>query len=149
MRTSPQDNPAGSMAASSTHDQVTVAGCLTGSDSADLESIGKAFSPAHAQSTRRALAILAGIDPERPLADMTRADIEAAVVAQYAGVAHSPSLVAVVTLDDAGGVAQRPNMPGTIDQWPNWRLGLPVTVDALLGAPLAGQIAHLMTDAGR
>lgn len=149
MRTVPADNPWGSMAASSTHDQVTVAGCLTGSDSVDLASIGKSFSPGHAESTRRALATLAGIDPDRPAADLGRPEIERAVLAQYTGVAHSPSLVAVVTLDDAGGVAQRPNMPGTIDQWPNWRLGLPVPVTELLAAPLAARIADLMSMAGR
>ena len=149
MRTDPADNPGESMAASSTHDQVTVAGCLTGSDSLDLVNIGKAFDPAHAEHTRRALAVLAGIDPERPAGELGRPEIEAAVLAQYTAVAHSPSLVAVVTLEDAGGVAQRPNMPGTIDAWPNWRLGLPVPVTELLAAPLAHKIADLMTSAGR
>ena len=149
MRSVPAGNPGGSMAASSTHDQVTVAGAITGSDALDLARIGKAFSPDDAEEVRRALAKAAGIDPARDPATLGPADIEAAVLAQYHGVATSPSLVAVITLDDAGGVAERPNMPGTIDQWPNWRLGLPIPVDDLLSAPLARRIGKMMRGAGR
>lgn len=42
----------------------------------------------------------------------------------------------LVTLEDLAGVAGRPNMPGTVDQWPNWRVPLPAPVDELLGSPV-------------
>jgi hypothetical protein len=32
-------------------------------------------------------------------------------------------------------------MPGTIDQWPNWRWALPIDADELLRGPLAVAIA--------
>ena len=32
----------------------------------------------------------------------------------------------VVHRCDAIGVEERPNMPGTVDEWPNWSLALPV-----------------------
>ena len=37
---------------------------------------------------------------------------------------EAPSLVVVATLDDATGMVERPNLPGTIDEWPNWRIPL-------------------------
>ncbi|QDB78092.1 4-alpha-glucanotransferase [Georgenia sp. 311] len=149
MRTRPGDNPVQSMATSSTHDQVTVAGCVTGSDTLDLEAIGKAFDPEHAARQTRDLRRQAGIDEHKAGAEVTEAEIADAVLAQYSRVAHSPSLVAVVTLDDAGAVAERPNMPGTVDAWPNWRLGLPGGVTGVLDGELAGRIATLMRGAGR
>src|SRR5690606_18874281 len=149
MRTEPADNPVGSMGASATHDQITVAGAVTGSDARDLASIGKAFDPEHAAHQTRDLRRQAGIDEHKPGSEVTRDEIADAVLAQYARVAHSPSLVAVVTLDDAGGVAERPNMPGTIDEWPNWRLGLPGGAIGVLDGTLAGRLGDLMREAGR
>jgi 4-alpha-glucanotransferase len=52
----------------------------------------------------------------------------------------------LLTLDDAAAVAERPNMPGTIDQWPNWRIGLPAPVEDLLRSPLAGALAAVMSE---
>jgi 4-alpha-glucanotransferase len=37
----------------------------------------------------------------------------------------------VGTLDDALGVTERPNMPGTTDEWPNWKLALPVPLEEI------------------
>lgn len=151
MRTNPAYNPELSMAASSTHDQVTVAGCLNGSDVKWLDRIGKGYDPVHAEHARVDLARKAGVDPDKPLALISDEDITAAVLAQYASVAASPSRVAVVTLDDAGGISERPNMPGTIDAYPNWRIALPGRegVDAVLNGTLAAKIAALMAEHGR
>jgi 4-alpha-glucanotransferase len=52
----------------------------------------------------------------------------------------------LLTLDDAAAVADRPNMPGTIDEWPNWRIALPAPVEDLLRSPLAGALAAVMGD---
>ena len=41
-------------------------------------------------------------------------------MAAHRALAEAPSLVVVATLDDAVGMVDRPNMPGTIDEWPNW-----------------------------
>ena len=46
--------------------------------------------------------------------------------------------------DDAGAVAERPNMPGTVTQWPNWRLALPRPVEDLLAEPLAREVASIL-----
>jgi len=43
-------------------------------------------------------------------------------------------------------VAERPNMPGTEDGWPNWSLALPEPLDAVLARPLTGAIAEALAD---
>jgi 4-alpha-glucanotransferase len=41
----------------------------------------------------------------------------------------------VATLDDALGVEERPNIPGTTVERPNWSLALPLPIEALDEAP--------------
>jgi 4-alpha-glucanotransferase len=38
-------------------------------------------------------------------------------------------------------VQERPNMPGTVDEWPNWSIALPVPLEDLEEAPLAARMA--------
>ena len=35
------------------------------------------------------------------------------------------------------GAEHRPNIPGTVDEHPNWRIPLPIALDDLPGRPLA------------
>jgi 4-alpha-glucanotransferase len=145
VRNSPHEFPECSLGTSSTHDQVTVAGLLTRSDAADMRRIGKAADFAHIKRTRRALAELAHLDPDGPVGP---AEVHTGVLAQYRQVASAPSRVVVATLDDAAGVAERPNMPGTVDTYPNWRIALPRPVEDILTAPLAGDLVEVL-GAGR
>lgn len=55
----------------------------------------------------------------------------------------SPARLVVATLDDAAGVSERPNMPGTIDEWPNWRIALPAPLDDILDSPLAQALVEV------
>ena len=41
------------------------------------------------------------------------------------------------------GAEHRPNLPGTVDQHPNWRIPLPALLDDLRGHPTAEPIAEL------
>jgi 4-alpha-glucanotransferase len=135
-------NPENSMGAASTHDQATIAGILTGTDAAAMDRIGKAYDPVAVEDTRRELCGQAGVDPAGPIgADQIRA----AILAEYRVLAACPSRVVVATLDDAAGVADRPNMPGTVDEYPNWRIGLPEPVEDLLAAPLAAEVLATLT----
>ena len=49
----------------------------------------------------------------------------------HAHIARSPCRLAVVQIDDALGTLDQPNMPGTIDEHPNWRRRMNVSVNAL------------------
>ena len=46
-------------------------------------------------------------------------------------LARTPSRVLVVSLEDLLGIADQPNIPGTINEHPNWRQRLPVDVDEI------------------
>lgn len=106
-------SPEGSMGASSTHDQATVAGVLTDHDRAEMEAVGKSFDGGHLEHIRQALAARSGVDLTAPIG---AEQIASAVLAQHDTLAVSPSRVVLATLDDLAGVPERPNMPGTIDE---------------------------------
>jgi len=57
------------------------------------------------------------------------------VVAAHRALAAAPSALVGATLEDALRVAERPNMPGTVDSWPNWSLALPVPLEDLEADP--------------
>ena len=61
-----------------------------------------------------------------------------------ARLARAPSMVVTTTLEDALGVEERPNMPGTLDEWPNWRLALPTPIDAIEADPDVVALAKVM-----
>jgi len=136
-RTPPEGNPEPTVGASSTHDQATVAGLLTGQDMRDMTAIGKHFDVSQYDGVQAELAERAGVDLDGPIGPE---EVKRAVLAQYRRLAASPSRLILVTAEDLAAVAERPNMPGTVDQWPNWRLASPVPVEQLLTSPLATQV---------
>ena len=50
-------------------------------------------------------------------------------------VADAPAALAIFPLEDLLGLEEQPNLPGTIDQHPNWRRRMPDGTDALLARP--------------
>ena len=58
--------------------------------------------------------------------------------------AGKASLLVTATLDDALGVTERPNVPGTIDERPNWSLALPEPLERLEALPLPRRIAGVL-----
>ncbi len=70
---------------------------------------------------------------EEPPPDATGIVTDAA--ARY--VAMTPSALALLPLEEALGVLDQPNLPGTIGEHPNWRMRLPGEAVALLDAQAA------------
>lgn len=96
------------MAAVTTHDLPTVAGAYAGaSGDIDLE---------------RLAPVVGDRDP---------------AVALYAHVASSPALLACAALDDVLGATVQPNVPGTVDEFPNWRVPLPAPLESIPADPHA------------
>ncbi|HSK98295.1 MAG TPA: hypothetical protein VK891_16830, partial [Euzebyales bacterium] len=69
------------------------------------------------------------------------ADVRARVLAMHRFLAATPSLLVAGALWDAIGDPRQPNVPGTVDTYPNWRLPLarptsdgpePVTLEAVM-----------------
>jgi 4-alpha-glucanotransferase len=63
------------------------------------------------------------------------ADAPAVVDAALRFVAQAPAPLALFPLEDLCGLDEQPNLPGTIDEHPNWRRRLPAEARELLGAP--------------
>ncbi len=69
------------------------------------------------------------------------------VTAACAHVADSACELALIPLEDLAGLAEQPNLPGTIDEHPNWRRRLPQSLAALLAQPATAERAIAITKA--
>lgn len=125
------------MGATGTHDHATIAGILLGTDPQDMVNVGKSVDWDAEYAKQKALAAEAGLSETGPY---THDDVERAVLARCASVANSASRVVVFNLEDAAAVAERPNMPGTVTQWPNWSWALPQPADVVITGALAKAI---------
>jgi len=56
---------------------------------------------------------------------------EAPVEAVYRYLARTPGRLMMVQLEDALGVTEQINVPGTVDEYPNWRRRLPLALKAI------------------
>ena len=131
----PAEYPELSMASVTTHDLPTIAGLWSGADEAAQRSIGMTVGSEMSQ-LRDHLRELLGLESQASVAEV----IEAA----YRRLAQAPSRIVTATLEDAQAMCERPNMPGTIDQWPNWSLVLPQDIETMVEADLPRRIARVL-----
>jgi 4-alpha-glucanotransferase len=72
-------------------------------------------------------------------------DLAEVIVALHAFLARTPSMLVAATLEDAVGSTERLNVPGTIDQHPNWSVRLPVRVEDLAANPRVRRLAEVLS----
>ena len=128
------------LAMTSTHDTATVAGWWTARDLEWNRKLGRGAGPGaggptpeEARSAER-LALWSAIGPAGAAAP--QADDPAPVVeAALAHLGHTPSSLAIVPLEDMLAIEEQPNLPGTIDEHPNWRRRLSAPLSELLAEP--------------
>lgn len=125
--------PEMAMGAVTTHDLPTVAGILTESDIRAQRDIGTDPNEEAATALRR-----------KVLAHAAEDDAAAAVLGVYEDLARAPCYLLAATLEDVLAVEERPNMPGTTHEWPNWSLALPQPLEDLEKGPLAAKVAGLL-----
>jgi 4-alpha-glucanotransferase len=53
------------------------------------------------------------------------------VSATHRLLARTPSRLLVAQIEDLLGVVEQVNLPGTIDEYPNWRRKLPLTIEQI------------------
>jgi 4-alpha-glucanotransferase len=137
----PETFPHQSMAAATTHDLPTIAGAWTGSDADELVALGREVDAGAVRALRSRLVELAGD---------AGAELPAVRDAVHRRLALSPAMLVSATLEDALGVAERPNVPGTTEDRPdNWSLALPVPIDTAFDEPGVRSTVELMRAAGR
>ena len=135
------DWPRQALAAATTHDLPTVAGLWTGSDVAARLKNGVPTNEAAEAALRAKI---------RRWIDATDEDLSPAEAVRrvYGLLGAAPCALVTATLDDAIAVEERPNMPGTVDEWPNWCIALPQTLDEIEACPLAEAIATTLSGRG-
>jgi 4-alpha-glucanotransferase len=122
--------PRDAVAAVGTHDLPTVAGIWTGSE------------PEHRlHHLREKLVNMTHLPDGTPPIDVA--------VAAYTELAQGRPRIVLASLEDALGVPERPNVPGTTTEFPNWRLALPAPIEEIETAEGVNRIANAMGSARR
>lgn len=119
----PSTYPERALAAVSTHDLPTIPGVWTGAD------------PGGAKLRTR-LTEMAGLDEN--------ASVDEVVQRTYEVLATAPSLLVTASLEDALGVTDRPNQPGTVNET-NWSVALPLSLEEIEGDPRLQRIATTLS----
>ncbi|MDT7712425.1 MAG: 4-alpha-glucanotransferase [Pseudonocardiales bacterium] len=130
----PQCWPQRAAASISTHDLPTAVGFLRGEHVRARAVLGLLNDEAAewAQAAAERTELLDLLRAEGLLTAETEEDI---VVAMHALLARTPCQLLLASLYDAVGEIRQPNLPGTVDEYPNWRLPLPVTLEELRRDP--------------
>ena len=102
---------------------------VTGADSAAVRRLGRRFDGSRIFARLRTLA------PDSVTVPDT-------VVAAYAALRRRRLVLA--QLDDAVCNLARPNLPGTVDEWPNWCLPLPLGLEELRCHPTVQRVATVL-----
>jgi 4-alpha-glucanotransferase len=140
------DYPRNALATISTHDLPTAAGFLVGEQ----------------VRVRAELGQLAGtIEDEQEYADKDRAKLlfrlteeglitphsppEEIIVAMHQFLARTPCRFVTASLYDVLGELRQPNLPGTSDEYPNWRIPLTTCLEQILADPRVGRIAEVLS----
>jgi 4-alpha-glucanotransferase len=157
----PEEWREAAVASVTTHDLPTAAGFLTADHVRVRGELGLLNDPAAEErnALRDRLEMLGLLISEGLLApdDATLAtvdsgDLSAQIDALHALLGRSPSRVLLASLSDAVGDLRQPNLPGTVDEYPNWRLpvadreGHVLTRAELCASPGAARLAAVMRD---
>jgi 4-alpha-glucanotransferase len=134
-----------------THDMPPAAAFVTGEHVALRAKLGLLARSEEAEQAD-AQAAMAGwrdaLAREGLLPPGTEPSLEDQVIGLYAYLARTPSVLIGVSLPDAVGQRQPQNMPGTTDEYPNWRIpladgeGRPVLLEDLPAHPGVRAIAR-------
>jgi 4-alpha-glucanotransferase len=132
----PESYPECALAAITNHDLPTLPGLLSGTDLRDQERAGVEPNVRFAEEAASRVRGIAEAHAE--------SSIEEVVAGSYRKLARSPARVVTATLEDALGIDERPNLPGTTSERPNWCLALPVTTEELKLDNRPGELAKVL-----
>jgi 4-alpha-glucanotransferase len=150
----PQDWRPLALASVTTHDLPTAAGFLAEEHVRVRDELGQLGMPVEQERAR------VRAEREELLAMLERTGLlEAAggdtALAMHAALAASPCRVVLAAFGDAVGDLRQPNLPGTVDQYPNWRLpvadgaGRPLGLEELLASDGVRRLTQLLAQGVR
>jgi 4-alpha-glucanotransferase len=139
------------LASVTTHDLPPTAGYLAGDHIRLRDSLGLLTRPLAEEEAEAAAERRDWIDEMRRLgtlpADASAGDVEAVVAALHRFLALTPARLACVALTDAVGDRRTQNQPGTLNEYPNWRVplsgpdGKPLLLEDAMASPRAAALA--------
>jgi 4-alpha-glucanotransferase len=128
----PASWPVDALATVSTHDLPTAAGYLTGEHvrvRARLNQLTRPEADERADAERERGKLVALLRAEGLVGDDP--SLDDLILGLHKLLAATPSTLVAVSPYDAIGEVRQPNLPGTMDEYPNWRIPLPVSLEDL------------------
>jgi 4-alpha-glucanotransferase len=151
--------PANALVSVSTHDLPTLAGFweahdLVWRDRLALWPDPEAAARAYADRTSGRARLIAALKRAGLLAKEFAADDHEqlppeVLLATHRFLAQTPSALMMLQIEDALREVEQVNLPGTVDQHPNWRRRLPLALDELDSSPMLRQLSDALNQACR
>jgi 4-alpha-glucanotransferase len=142
------------LATVTTHDLPTAAGFLADEHvrvRAELDQLGVPVQEERARVEQERRLLLEMLEATG-LLDRCGGDV---ALAMHAVLAEAPSRLVLAALGDAVGDLRQPNLPGTVDEYPNWRLpvadaaGRPLLLEELLESDGVRRLTRLLAEGVR
>jgi (1->4)-alpha-D-glucan 1-alpha-D-glucosylmutase len=131
----PEAYPRDALVCVSTHDLPTWKGFWEASDLKLRESLDLTVDPARETQSR-----------ETETKKLERAGLDRSPAGAHAFIARTPSKLAMVQPEDVFELAEQANLPGTVDQHPNWRRKLPLALERWRAEPRVAALADVMAE---
>ncbi|WP_433792032.1 4-alpha-glucanotransferase [Actinoplanes sp. CA-252034] len=137
--------PRNALASVSTHDLPTAAGFLAGEQVEVRAALGQLAAPVEQEreSWRADRALLLERLREEGLIGTEPSD-EDVVVAMHEFLARTPCRLVTASLHDVLLERRQPNLPGTFDEYPNWRIPLGRDLTEVVADPLLRKVAGIL-----
>ncbi|MBF0252148.1 MAG: 4-alpha-glucanotransferase, partial [Alphaproteobacteria bacterium] len=150
----PDRFPRLSLAMPGSHDMPTIAGFWTERDLHVQKDIGllsgnEAFDKMCTDRQRDREMMVAALQDQGLVddafphgADLADEELKILIVAVHRFLARSPAALMMINLDDAAVSSDQVNVPGTVDEHPNWRHRLHIAIETLAQDPLFADLAE-------
>ncbi|MGC3973499.1 MAG: 4-alpha-glucanotransferase [Nitrospira sp.] len=136
----PSQYPWKALAAVTTHDLPTLAGIWTGADLESQRKCGARPDEQAQEQFRTKLVEMSQVEDDTTLEDV--------ITKTISKLAESPCAVVMADLEAACAVNERPNMPTSGGNYPNWSLALPCSLEELTAAERPTKLAHILNRRG-
>jgi 4-alpha-glucanotransferase len=140
-REPPASWPRNALGTVTTHDLPTIAGVLDNSDLDAQRRLGLHPNEEASMQLRQHLL--------HRTASTEESDTASVIERAYQDLSRAPCVLLAAGLEDALAVSERPNMPGTLSEWPNWRIALPFFLDEIETQSLPAAIAVYLNRNGK
>ena len=137
--------PRNALASISTHDLPTAAGFLAGEQVEVRAELGQLASPVEEErkTWRKDRADLLALLRAEGLLEAD-ATTEQTVLAMHRFLARTPCRLVTASLHDVLLESRQPNLPGTFDEYPNWRIPLGPDLAAVTSHPLFREVGEIL-----